>query len=51
MDFLKVVQDGSLLVDDTQCTGLGPTTSIYGPKVWIRARFTLHDPQRVTQSG
>ena len=32
MDFLMVVQDGRLLVDDTQCTGLGPTTSIYGPE-------------------
>jgi hypothetical protein len=32
VDFLMVVQDGSLLVDDTQCTGLGPTTSIYRPE-------------------
>ena len=32
MDFLMVVQAGRLLVDDTQCTGLGPTTSLYGPK-------------------
>lgn len=32
MDFLMVVQDGKLLVDDTQCTGLGPTSSIYGPE-------------------
>jgi hypothetical protein len=32
MDFLMVVQAGKLLVDDTQCTGLGPTTSIYGPE-------------------
>ena len=31
LDFLMVVQDGRLLVDDTQCTALGPTTSIYGP--------------------
>ena len=32
MDFLMVVQDGRLLVDDTQCTGLGPASSLYGPE-------------------
>ena len=31
IDFLMVVQEGRLLVDDTQCTGLGPSTSLYGP--------------------
>jgi hypothetical protein len=29
MDFLMVVQAGKLLVDDTQCTGVGPSSSIY----------------------
>jgi hypothetical protein len=29
VDFLMVVQDGKLLLDDTQCTEVGPSTSIY----------------------
>jgi len=29
MDFIMVLQDGKLLLDDTQCTGGGPSTSIY----------------------
>jgi hypothetical protein len=29
MVFLMVVQAGKLLVDDTQCTGVGPSSSIY----------------------
>jgi hypothetical protein len=33
MDFLMVVQDGELLVDDTQCTGGGPSTSIYASQL------------------
>ena len=31
MDFMMVTQDGKLLVDDTQCTGRGASTSIYAP--------------------
>ena len=31
IDFLMVTQDGELLVDDTQCTGRGASTSIYTP--------------------
>jgi len=33
VDFLMVVQAGKLLVDDTQCTGLGPSSSIYVPQL------------------
>src|SRR5205814_3834431 len=29
MDFLMVLQDGKLLLDDTQCAGVGPSSSIY----------------------
>ncbi len=32
MDFLMVVQDGTLLLDDTQCTEVGPSSSIYTPQ-------------------
>jgi hypothetical protein len=33
MDFIMVEQGGELLVDDTQCTGRGPSTSIYAPQL------------------
>jgi hypothetical protein len=33
MDFLMVVQAGNLLVDDTQCTGVGPSSSIYASQL------------------
>ena len=35
MDFLMVMQDGKLLVDDTQCTGVGPSSSIYAPQLVV----------------
>jgi hypothetical protein len=33
MDFLMVVQGGKLLVDDTQCAGVGTSSSIYAPQL------------------
>ena len=33
MDFIMVTQGGKLLVDDTQCTGGGASTSIYAPEL------------------
>jgi hypothetical protein len=35
MDFIMVMQGGKLLVDDTQCTGGGPSTSIYAPQLVV----------------
>jgi hypothetical protein len=35
MDFIMVEQGGELLVDDTQCTGRGPSTSIYAPQLVV----------------
>jgi hypothetical protein len=35
MDFIMVGQGGQLLVDDTQCTGRGPSTSIYAPQLVV----------------
>ena len=35
MDFIMVTQIGKLLVDDTQCTGRGASTSIYAPQLVV----------------
>jgi hypothetical protein len=37
MDFIEVEQFGKLLLDDTQCTGGGPSTSVYAPQLVVCA--------------
>ena len=33
IDLIMVMQDGQLLVDDMQCAGGGPSTSVYAPQL------------------